>query len=46
MSGSTQLDIFKVQTERSAYILGLGKVVEGEIGDDDFMRERGRRDSR
>ena len=37
--------IFSVQTERSAYILGREKVAEGEIGSDEFMRERGQSDS-
>ena len=41
-----RLDIFKVHTQRSAYILDREKVVEGgEMGDDEFMRERGWRDS-
>ena len=38
-------DIFRVQTERSAYILGREKVAEGEMGSDEFMRERGQSDS-
>ena len=37
--------IFSVETERSAYILGREKVAEGEMGSDEFMRERGQSDS-